>query len=58
MGNCECPFPAENGHHHERSITVGTVSVRTSRIFCLDPWWSPATWMDFLLQCSEKGWEV
>jgi hypothetical protein len=23
-------------------------SVRTSRVFCLDQWWSPAAWMNFL----------
>ena len=34
------------------------VAVRTSRIFCLDRWWSPAAWMNFLLQCSVKSWEV
>ncbi len=35
-------------------ITMSTcMVVRISRIFCLDQWWFPAAWMNFLLQCKD-----
>jgi hypothetical protein len=47
------------GMDHAVDINTGQGrSVRYGRIFCLDPWWSPAAWMNFLLQCNEKGWDV
>jgi hypothetical protein len=30
------------------------VVVRTSRIFCLDPWWYPATWMNFCCSVMKR----
>ena len=42
-------FLAWNWNYHAVDINMGQGrSVRTSRVFCLDQWWSPAAWMNFL----------